>query len=142
MTKEELLDRLAVMLGGRVAEEIVFHDISTGAQNDLQRASDIARSMVTEYGMSEKLGLVTFTRERQPLYLTPGTAPPRSEYSDDTARVIDEEVSRLIDESHKRVQEILTAKRDKLEAMAELLLEKETLTGEELLALLDGKEKA
>ena len=69
MTRTELLDRLAVLLGGRVAEELVFGEISTGAQNDLQRATDIARSMVTEYGMSDRLGLVTYERPRQPMFL-------------------------------------------------------------------------
>jgi ATP-dependent Zn protease len=78
MTRPELLDRLAVLLGGRVAEELVFGEISTGAQNDLQRATDIARSMVAEYGMSDRLGLVTYERPRQPLFL-PGNYPSPSE---------------------------------------------------------------
>ncbi len=138
MTREELLDRLCVLLGGRVAEEIIFKDISTGAQNDLQRATDIARSMVTEYGMSEKLGLVTYTREKRPLFLDTGIAPSK-EYSEETAQEIDAEVSRLMEESHERVRRILTEKRGQLELISQTLLEKETILGDELKALLAGE---
>ncbi len=143
MTREELYDRLCVLLGGRVAEELVFGDISTGAQNDLQRATDIARSMVTEYGMSERLGLVTYTQQKRPLFLDtgPGTAPPPREYSEQTARAIDEEISRLMAEAHDRVRNVLTDKRDQLEMLSATLLEKETLQGEELKALLERAKK-
>jgi cell division protease FtsH len=139
MTREELLDRLCVLLGGRVAEEIVFGDISTGAQNDLQRATDIARSMVTEYGMSERLGLVTYTQQKRPLFLDTGQGaiPPAREYSEETARAIDQEISRLMTEAHDRVREVLTVKRDQLEILSSTLLEKETLQGEELKELLN-----
>jgi cell division protease FtsH len=131
----QLLDRLCVLLGGRVAEEIIFKDISTGAQNDLQRATDIARSMVTEYGMSEKLGLVTYTREKRPLFLDTGFAPTK-EYSEETAQEIDAEVSRLMEECHQRVRTILTEKREHLEIISQTLLEKETILGDELQELL------
>ena len=141
MTREELLDRLCVLLGGRVAEEIIFKDISTGAQNDLQRATDIARSMVTEYGMSEKLGLVTYTREKRPLFLDTGFAPAK-EYSEETAQEIDAEVSRLMEECHQRVRTILIEKREQLELISQTLLEKETILGEELQELLDSKATA
>jgi cell division protease FtsH len=136
MTREELLDRLCVLLGGRVAEEIVFKDVSTGAQNDLQRATDIARSMVTEYGMSEKLGLVTYAKERRPLFLDTGFSPAK-EYSDETAKEIDSEVSRLMSEAHDRVKNILTDKRQQLEILSQTLLEKETVLGDELKSLLE-----
>jgi cell division protease FtsH len=136
MTREELLDRLAVLLGGRVAEELVFTDISTGAQNDLQRATDIARSMVTEYGMSEKLGLVTYIREQQPLFLPTGGPPPSADYSEETAQAIDGEVARIITETQVRVREILGGERETLDAIARALLEKETISGEELRGLL------
>jgi cell division protease FtsH len=139
MTKEELLDRLSVLLGGRVAEEIIFGDISTGAQNDLQRASDIARSMVAEYGMSEKLGLVTYTREKRALFLEGGMASPSREYSDETARAIDGEVSRLMKEAHDRVRKILSDKREQLELLTQTLLTKETVLGEEVKAILGMK---
>ena len=136
MTREELLDRLSVLLGGRVAEELIFGDISTGAQNDLQRATDIARSMVTEYGMSEKLGLVTYAKERRPLFLETGYSPAK-EYSDDTAREIDSEVSRLMEEAHDLVRKILTEKKQQLEVIAQTLLEKETILGDELKNLME-----
>ncbi len=139
MTREELLDRLCVLLGGRVAEEVVFEDISTGAQNDLQRATDIARSMVTEYGMSDKLGLVSYAKERRPLFLDTGISPSK-EYSEETSQEIDAEVSRLMEESHQRVRTILTDKRDQLEIVSQTLLEKETLLGDELKKLLDSNE--
>jgi cell division protease FtsH len=136
MTREELLDRLAVLLGGRVAEELVFTDISTGAQNDLLRATDIARSMVTEYGMSDRLGLVTYTREQQAIFLPTGSPPPPAEYSEATAQVIDAEVTRIVAETQERVRNILGEKRGDLEAVAGALLEKETVSGEELRELL------
>jgi cell division protease FtsH len=135
MTKTELLDRLAVLLGGRVAEEIVFGEISTGAHNDLQRATDIATSMVKAFGMSEKLGYVTFEKEKQPLFL-PSSLFPTREYSEDTAKQIDEEVKKIVDETYLRVKEILTAKKDKLEELARLLLEKEVVEEGDLKKIL------
>jgi cell division protease FtsH len=126
MTKTELFDRLAVLLWGRVAEEIIFGEISTGAHNDLQRATDIATSMVKEYGMSERLGYVTFEKEKRPLFL-PSSFFPSREYSEDTAREIDAEVKKIIDETYQRVKGILTSERDKLDVLARLLLEKEVV---------------
>jgi len=126
MTKTELLDRLAVLLGGRVAEEIIFGEISTGAHNDLQRSTDIATSMVKEYGMSETLGYVTFEKEKQPLFL-PSSFLSSKEYSEDTARQIDAEVKKIIDETYDRVKGILTSQKDKLKELAQLLLEKEVV---------------
>jgi cell division protease FtsH len=136
MTKTELLDRLAVLLGGRVAEEIVFGEISTGAHNDLQRATDIATSMVKAFGMSEKLGYVTFEKEKQPLFL-PSSLFPTREYSEDTAKQIDEEVKKIVDETYLRVKEILTAKKDKMEELARLLLEKEVVEEADLKRILE-----
>ena len=136
MTKTELLDRLAVFLGGRVSEEIIFGEISTGAHNDLQRATDIATSMVKEFGMSEKLGYVTFEKEKQPLFL-PSSFFPTREYSEDTAKQIDEEVKKIVDETYLRVREILTAKKDKLEELARLLLEKEVVEEADLKKILE-----
>lgn len=138
MTRKELLDRLCVLLGGRVAEEIVFKDISTGAQNDLQKATDIARSMVTEYGMSEKLGLVTYAKEKRPLFYDTGMTPSK-EYSDETARNIDKEVSLLVEKAHERVRNILTERREQLESISQRLLEKETITGDELQELVEQR---
>jgi cell division protease FtsH len=136
MTKTELLDRLAVLLGGRVAEEIVFGEISTGAHNDLQRSTDIATSMVKEFGMSEKLGYVTFEKEKQPLFL-PSSLLPTREYSEDTAKQIDEEVKKIVDETYLRVKEILTAKKDQLGELARLLLEKEVVEETDLKKILE-----
>ena len=136
MTRSELLDRLAVFLGGRVAEEIIFNEVSTGAQNDLERATNIARSMVKEYGMSEKIGPITFERESRPLFLEIGGVP-KSEFSDDTAKLIDEEVAKIISETYTRVKEILSKKRGKLETLAKLLLEKEVIEGDELRKIIN-----
>ena len=126
LKRSELYDRLDVLLGGRVAEEIVFGDISTGAQNDLQRATDLARHMVTQYGMSERLGPVTFETPRQ-AYLNVSEAPSRTEYSAETAHVIDEEITRLVSESHARVLSTLTERRRTLDALAQLLLKQEVV---------------
>jgi cell division protease FtsH len=135
MTRSELLDRLAVLLGGRVAEELVFNEISTGAQNDLQRATDIARSMVTEYGMSDRMGLVTYERPRQAAFL-PGNFTQSNTYSEEKAGQIDEEIARFIDEAHQRVKKILTDRRKLLDELAHLLSEKESVQGEELRKML------
>jgi cell division protease FtsH len=130
MTREELLNRLYVLLGGRVAEEIVFSDVSTGAQNDLQRATDIARSMVTEYGMSSRLGLITYARDRRPMFLDIAGAGHEKEYSERTAQEIDEEMATLMDDAHQKVRSILTEKREILERIATVLLEQEVIEGE------------
>jgi cell division protease FtsH len=130
MTREELLNRLYVLLGGRVAEEIVFSDVSTGAQNDLQRATDIARSMVTEYGMSSRLGLITYGRDRRPMFLDIAGAGRDKEYSERTAQEIDEEMATLMEDAHQKVRSILTEKRDILERIATVLLEQEVIEGE------------
>jgi len=140
MTRSELLDRLAVLLGGRVAEELVFGEISTGAQNDLQRATDIARSMVTEYGMSDRLGLVTYERARQPMFLPESFAPGKT-YSEEKAGQIDEEVTRFVEEAHQRVLKILSERRNVLDDLAHLLSQKEVVQGKELRKML-GKTPA
>ena len=132
MTRDELLDRLQVLLAGRVSEEVIFGDISTGAQNDLQRASDIARSMVMEYGMSERLGLLTYTHQPQSRYLDLGLGPGEREYSERTAQEIDEEKSRIIQDAHQKVLIKLKNHRDSLEKLAGILLEKESIEGDAL----------
>ena len=136
MTKSELLDRLTVLLGGRVAEELTFGEISTGAHNDLQRATDIATSMVKEYGMSEKMGYVTFEKEKQPLFL-PSSLLSSREYSEDTAKQIDEEVKRIVDETHHKAKDLLTAKKNELGELARLLLEKEVVEEADLKKILN-----
>ncbi len=135
MSKTELLNRIATLLGGRAAEEIVFEDISTGAHNDLARATDIARSMVKEYGMSPKIGQVYFAREKKSRFLD---LPYEGamEYSEATAELIDSEVKEIINNQYSRATEILHKKREVLEKGTKLLLEKEKIEGDEMKALL------
>jgi cell division protease FtsH len=137
LTRPELLDRLAVLLGGRVAEELVFGDVSTGAQNDLQRATDIARSMVAEYGMSDRLGLVTYESPRQPMFPPEGYSPNKT-YSETKATQIDEEISTVMELAHQRVRNILSERRKVLDELARLLSEKEIVQGQELRDMLAG----
>lgn len=130
MSKNELLEKIDVLLGGRAAEELVFHDITTGAQNDLQKATDIARSMVAMYGMNEKLGHATYQQPRgqflqENLFQT-------KEISDATARLIDEEVRLLLDSRMKEVRKTLESRKELLNKLAERLLEVETIDGEEI----------
>jgi cell division protease FtsH len=135
MTKSELMARIYVLLGGRVAEEMVFGDVSTGAQNDLQRATEIARTMVTQFGMSERLGLVSLEGPRTPLFL-PVPIQSAKDYSDETARAIDAEVKQILTEAHEKVQETLATHRSALEELAQLLLKKEVVERPELQAIL------
>jgi cell division protease FtsH len=135
LTRSELLARIHVLLGGRVAEETIFGDVSTGAQNDLQKATEIARTMVTQFGMSEKVGLVSLEGQRTPFFLPVPTGAPK-EYSDDTARLIDEEVKKILSETHAKVSDILSIHRQALEDLAKLLLEKEVVERPQLQAIL------
>jgi cell division protease FtsH len=134
-TKEELLDRITVMLGGRAAEEVVFHDVSTGAQDDLQRVSEMARRMITELGMSEHLGAYAVEQVRQPMFLDSGYQSARH-YSEDTARRIDNEAHTLVERMYQRARQILEMHRDKLEALAQYLLEHEVIDQASLAMLL------
>jgi len=136
MSKTELLNRVSTLLGGRAAEEIVFDDVSTGAHNDLSRATDIARSMVKEYGMSEKVGQVYFAREKASYFLNI-PQPGASEYSEATAKLIDEEVRKIIDQQYLKAQDILSQSQHILEKGAKKLLENEKIEGEELQALMN-----
>ncbi len=136
MRKSELLDRIDVLLGGRVAEEIVFGDVSTGAQDDLQRATDIARHMITHYGMSEALGLATFEAPRTSPFLNLPGSSERREYSERTSQTIDDEVRKLLADAHERVKQTLSARRAVLDTLAKLLLEKEVVDRAGLDALL------
>jgi cell division protease FtsH len=132
MKKTELMNRIAALLGGRAAESIVFGDVSTGAHNDLSKATDIARSMVKEYGMSEKVGQVYFAREKQSRYLNVPDMQGAMDYSQKTAEVIDEEVREIISRQYAVAVRILETRRQVLEKSAALLLEKETIEGDEL----------
>lgn len=132
MTKAELENKIAILLGGRTAEEVVYGEVSTGAQDDLQKATQIAKSMVRTYGMSETLGQVTFDGEQRPLFLQTGAVPVSADHSEETTREIDIEVRRIIDRQYARAKKILQQKEDALREGAKILLEKETITGEVL----------
>jgi len=140
MSRTELLNRIATLLGGRAAEEIVFGDISTGAHNDLARATDIARSMIKEYGMSPRLGQVYFAEEKQSRFLT-GSFMEKKEYSEATAEIIDSEVQKIVSGEYERALAVLKDAREALTEGALLLLEKEKIEGSELKAILDGKKQ-
>jgi cell division protease FtsH len=137
MTEGELKNKIAVLLGGRAAEELVYEEVSTGAHDDLSKATDIARSMVKTYGMSAKLGQVSFDKDRRAVILPgPVDVHPRGDYSEETAREIDNEVRRLIDEQRERVGEILAERHEILLKAGRMLLAKETISGEELRAVM------
>ncbi len=134
MSKIEMEESIVGLLGGRVAESIVLNDISTGASNDIERASKIARDMVTKYGMSDSLGTITFGSGQEEVFLGRDWTQTRN-YSEETSAKIDEEVKKIIDNGYNRAKEILTMHSDKLHAVANLLLEKEKVDGEEFAAI-------
>ena len=135
MRKTELLNKIASLLGGRAAEEIIFGDISTGAHSDLSRATDIAKSMIREYGMSAKLGQVYLSPEKRPQFMDLGMREG-GDYSEATAEMIDQEIREIISSEYTRALDILKSKKDILEKGAQLLLEKEKIDGEEIKALM------
>lgn len=137
MTRAELLNKIAVLLGGTIAEELIFNDISTGAQNDLHRATDIARTMVTEYGMTKKLGHITFRPAPRPMYLPEAMPQLQGEYSEETAKAIDGEVHSIVEGQYERVKKLLEEKKEVLQKGAQLVLEREVISGEDLRALLE-----
>jgi len=137
MSADELLSKIDVLLGGRVAEQIFFDSVTTGAGNDLMRATDIARAMIVEYGMGKTLGLSTYPRQRGPVFLpTEHGYGGGRDFSDDTASRIDAETREILDQRHQHVMEMLTERRDTLAAIAELLLEKEVLLEEEFIRMV------
>ncbi len=136
MTRTDLYNQLAVLLGGRTAEEIALGEISTGAQNDLQRATDMARAMVTEWGMSDTLGAVNYEGAKRPRFLDIGMPNERGNYGEETAQTIDVEIKRILTDAHNTATRILTAQRHKLESVTLRLLEIEVMEGDELRTLL------
>ena len=130
MSRTEMVENIVSLLGGRVAEQLVLNDISTGASNDIERATQIARSMVTKYGMSEKIGTITLGSSQEEVFLGRDFAQAK-EYSEETANLIDEEVKSIINFAYKKAEEILNANMDKLTKVANVLLEKEKIDGEE-----------
>ena len=141
LTRSEIEDRVAVLLGGRVAEELVYGEVSTGAHNDLERATELARLMVTKYGMSERIGLATYG-DRAPLFLKQAGGGGERDYSDATARAIDEEVRAILDRTHDRVRGLLTTRKAALVTAAAELKRVETLEGDHLRRLLAGEPAA
>ena len=135
-TRRQLQGELAVLLGGRTAEEITFGEVTTGAHNDLQRASDVARAMVTEFGMSEAMGPVNYEGAKRPRFLDVGMPQERGVYAEETAQKIDSEIRRIIDDAHRTARQILTDKRAEMDAIAKRLLEIEVMEGDELRTLL------
>ncbi len=139
MTKTELLDRISTLLGGRVAEKLVLKDISTGAQNDLERATQIVRQMIMEYGMSDTLGPITLGKKQDQVFLGRDLGRDR-DYSEEIAKAIDQEIRKTIDDCYQRAQDILEQESSKLERIAQALLERETIDAQEIKALVEGRE--
>jgi cell division protease FtsH len=137
LKRSELFDRLDVLLGGRMAELLIFGEPSTGAQNDLQRATDLVRHMVTQYGMSEALGPTALETRPSSTYISDTLTPTRHEYSEHTAQRIDMEIQTLLQAAEQRVRTTLTERRIQLEALAKLLLQQETVDRETLTKLLN-----
>jgi cell division protease FtsH len=141
LTRSELEARIDVLLGGRAAEDVVFSEVSTGAHDDLQRATEMVRSMLQEYGMGETLGVLAFPRRRQ-AFLDDGALPesPRA-YSEDTARALDDEMKTVMRVRMQRVSTLLRQKRPLLERLTEILLEREVLDGSEFERLVGDRER-
>lgn len=138
MTRSELLDRVSTLLGGRVAEKLVLNDISTGAQNDLERATSIVRQMIMEYGMSDALGPITLGKKHDQVFLGRDLGRDR-DYSEEIAKAIDQEIRKTIDNCYQQAQDILENERDKLELLAQALLERETIDAVEIKMLMEGR---
>ena len=139
MSREEILDFICMALGGRVAEELVIKDITTGASNDLQRVTDMAKKMVTQWGMSDKVGLVTYGSDNQPIFLG-RDYEYKNDYSEEKAALIDEEMHRIIEGAHERAVKLLTENRSILDNMSRVLIEKETIYSDEVDLLMEGKD--
>jgi cell division protease FtsH len=137
MTREFALNQIAILMGGRVAEEIVFQQKTTGAGNDIERATELARSMVTEWGMSDEFGPLNFSSGKQEVFLGRDFNQNNS-HSEDTAQRIDAEIRRIVTTQYERAVSILTEHRKELEQIAEALLEYETLDGDDIDTLLRG----
>jgi cell division protease FtsH len=140
MTRQQMRARIAMALGGRVAEEIIFSEITTGAQDDIKRATRLARAMVCELGMSEKLGAIAYGENEESVFLGREMTSRREDYSEETAREIDSEVRVIVQEMHDLTRKVISENREKLERLAQSLLERETLDSGEIDAVLAGQE--
>ncbi|HRZ67258.1 MAG TPA: cell division protein FtsH, partial [Candidatus Omnitrophota bacterium] len=134
-SKNELLAEITMALGGRASEEIIFGDVTTGARNDIRVATEMARRMITEFGMSDKLGNMAFGKRQEQIFLGRDLYEEKN-YSDQTALLIDQEEKRIVDECYDRAKQTLLDNKDKLKALAEKLLEKEVLDVKEIKELL------
>ena len=139
-TRGKMLQDITVALGGRIAEEEVFGDITTGASQDIKQATGIARSMVTKFGMSEKLGLINYDNDSDEVFIGRDLVHSQRGYGEDVAGAIDQEIKRIIDECYRRAKRIISKYHKVLGDCAQLLLEKEKITREEFEALFDGLE--
>ncbi len=139
-TKDQAESEIAVLLGGRIAEEVMFGKLSTGAGNDIERSTELARRMVCEWGMSEKLGPLSYGKREEQVFLGRDYGTRTQDYSEQTAVEIDQEVRAIVQKQYVRVKETLTANRDKLEKLAHVLVERETLDAEEILAVFEGRD--
>jgi cell division protease FtsH len=141
VTRDQMLDQVAMSLGGRAAEELVFGEISTGAQDDLEKSTKLVRRMITEYGMSDELGPMTYGTRHDQVFLGRDLMRDR-DYSEEVASAIDREVRHIVMQQYERAKQILRQHRDVLNRMAQALIEKETLEADELLALVGSIERA
>ncbi|MGN1299511.1 MAG: hypothetical protein ACI4UE_05990, partial [Candidatus Scatovivens sp.] len=137
MSKSEMEEQIISLLGGRVAESLVLGDVSTGASNDIERASKIARDMVTKYGMSQRLGTITYGSGQEEVFLGRDFTQQKN-FSEETSSLIDEEVKQIVGTAYKRAEEILNANMEKLQAVANVLLEREKIDGEEFLEIMNS----
>jgi len=140
LSKLRILDDICVLMGGRAAEEIMFGDVCTGAMNDINRATDLARKMVTQWGMSENLGPITYGQKEEPIFIGKEIATHK-DYSEKTVQIIDEEIKNVIMSQYKRAKDILIENKDKMIKLADTLFERETLDSEEIYNLLGIKPK-
>jgi cell division protease FtsH len=140
LSPEQLRARIALMMGGRVAEEIVFGEYTTGAGNDIKQASNLARRMVTEFGMSEVLGPISYASDEESVFLGRDFTSRSRNYSESVARQIDDEVHKLVMEGYERARTVLTEKREVLDRLAAALLERETIHSEEMIAVVDNRD--
>ena len=140
-TKSKMLNEITVSLGGRVAEELIFHDITTGDSQDLKQATNMARAMVTRYGMSDRVGLINYDDDSDEVFIGRDLAHSKS-YGEEAVTVIDEEVKRIIGECHEKARRIIEENIDVLHASADLLMKKEKITREEFEALFDKSAEA
>jgi cell division protease FtsH len=138
MTRNEMFEHIVELLGGRAAEEIIFQDISTGASNDIDRASQTARDMVARYGMSKQIGTISYHSDDE--VFIGGSYGKTKSYSESVAGQIDDEVKTVIDAAYQKALELLTDNRDKLDAVAEFLLKNENMTGEQFKTLMEGQD--